>query len=75
VVLAVALLATSVFSLATPAVTLAWDAGAPSSASEKQLVALTNQSRAAAGLKALKVDSTLTAVARWRNGCGMPTRA
>ena len=40
---------------------------AASSASEKQLIALTNQSRAAAGLKALKVDSTLTSVARWRS--------
>jgi len=59
--------ATSVFGLATPSATLAWDAGAASAASEKQLIALTNQSRAAAGLKALKTDSTLTAVARWRS--------
>jgi uncharacterized protein YkwD len=65
--IAVAFLATSVFSLAAPAATLAWSEGQYSSASEKQLVALTNQSRAAAGLKALKVDSTLTSVARWRS--------
>ncbi len=65
--LAIVFLATSVFALATPSATLAWDEGAASSASEKQLVALTNQSRAAAGLKALKVDSTLTSVARWRS--------
>ena len=55
------------FSLATPSATLAWSSGTASSSSEKQLVALTNQSRAAAGLKALKVDSTLTSVARWRS--------
>jgi uncharacterized protein YkwD len=65
--IAVAFMATSVFSLAAPAATLAWSEGQYSSASEKQLVALTNQSRAAAGLKALKVDSTLTSVARWRS--------
>ena len=64
---ALAFVATSAFSLATPSATLAWSAGSASSASEKQLVALTNQSRAAAGLKALKVDSTLTSVARWRS--------
>ncbi len=64
---ALAFLATAVFSLATPSATLAWDAGSASSASERLLVSLTNQSRAAAGLKALKVDSTLTSVARWRS--------
>lgn len=58
---------TSVVALAHPAPTLAWDEGAFSSASEKALVALTNRSRAAAGLKALKVSSTLTSVARWRS--------
>ena len=43
--------------------------GAPSSsvASERDLIALTNRSRAAAGLKALKVSSTLTSIARWRS--------
>jgi len=66
-VVAVAFMATSAFALAMPSATLAWSAGAPSSSSEQQLVALTNQSRAAAGLKALKVDSTLTSVARWRS--------
>ena len=50
---------------ATP--TLAWDADTFSSASEAKLVSLTNQSRAAAGLRALKVDSTLTSIARWRS--------
>jgi uncharacterized protein YkwD len=64
---ALAFVATSVFAMAMPSATLAWSAGAASSTSESELVALTNQSRAAAGLKALKVDSTLTSVARWRS--------
>ncbi|MGK2849922.1 MAG: CAP domain-containing protein, partial [Candidatus Limnocylindrales bacterium] len=58
---------TSVVSMARPQPTLAWDANAFSSGSEKDLIALTNRSRAAAGLKALKVSSTLTSVARWRS--------
>jgi uncharacterized protein YkwD len=58
---------TSVFTLAAPAGTLAWDSGTFSSASEADLVTLTNRSRANAGLKALKVDSTLRSVARWRS--------
>ncbi len=59
--------ATSVASFALPSQALAWDSGAYSSSSERELVALTNRSRAAAGQKALKVDSTLTSVARWRS--------
>ena len=59
--------ATSVVGLAHPSPTLAWDGGAFSSASEKELIALTNRSRASAGLKALKVDSTLSSIARWRS--------
>ncbi len=65
--LVVAFLATSVLALAAPASTLAWSEGSASSSSERELVVLTNQSRAAAGLKALKVDSTLTSIARWRS--------
>src|SRR5262249_10210770 len=67
--LAVALLfaVTSVVTLAAPAATLAWDINAYSSTSESQLVTLTNRARASAGLKALKVDSTLRSVARWRS--------
>jgi uncharacterized protein YkwD len=57
----------SVFTLAAPAPTLAWDTESFSSASESDLVTLTNRSRANAGLKALKVDSTLRSVARWRS--------
>ena len=58
---------TSVFGLAAPSPAAAWSSGSFSAASESQLVALTNQSRAAAGRKALKVDSTLRSIARWRS--------
>jgi uncharacterized protein YkwD len=53
--------------VATPASTFGWSAGTFSSASEQQLVALTNQARANAGRRALKVDSALTSIARWRS--------
>jgi uncharacterized protein YkwD len=58
---------TSVVGLARPQSAIAWDSGTFNSTSEKDLIALTNRSRAAAGLKALKIDSTLTSVARWRS--------
>jgi uncharacterized protein YkwD len=58
---------TSVVTLAVPAATLAWDVNSFSSASESDLVALTNRARANAGLRSLKVDSTLRSVARWRS--------
>jgi uncharacterized protein YkwD len=58
---------TSIFAYASPSRTFGWDASSFSSSSEAQLVTLTNRSRANAGLKALKVDSTLTSVARWRS--------
>jgi uncharacterized protein YkwD len=65
--LALAFAVTSVAGLGRPATAAAWDEGAYSSSSEKELVALTNRSRAAAGLKALKVDSALRSIARWRS--------
>ncbi len=67
--LAVALLfgLSSVFALSAPAATFAWSNDSFDSSSEADLVALTNRSRASAGLKALKVDSTLKSVARWRS--------
>jgi hypothetical protein len=46
---------------------LGWDAGTFSSASESELFGLTNQARAAAGLKPLKSDSELASLARWRS--------
>ena len=58
---------TSFVGLGQPTTVLAWDSGAYSSSSERELVALTNRSRASAGLRSLKVDSTLTSVARWRS--------
>jgi uncharacterized protein YkwD len=67
--LAVALLfgISSVFTLAAPSETFAWDTNSFSYSSAADLVALTNRSRASAGLRALKVDSTLASVARWRS--------
>jgi uncharacterized protein YkwD len=50
-----------------PLPAFAWDANSFSAADEAELVTLTNQARAAAGLKALKVDSALTTLARWRS--------
>lgn len=57
----------SLGSLAAPAPAAAWDGGSFSSASEKQLVALTNRARASAGLPALRVDARLSAIARSRS--------
>jgi uncharacterized protein YkwD len=67
IAVAIAFAVSSIGLLAAPAPTFAWDAGAFSSASEQQLVALTNQSRANAGRRALRVDSALTSIARWRS--------
>ncbi len=58
---------TSIFAFATPSRTFGWDNSSFSSASEADLVTLTNRARASAGLPSLKVDSTLTSVARWRS--------
>jgi uncharacterized protein YkwD len=52
---------------ASPERVLGWDANSFSSAAESQLVALTNQARTSRGLPALKVDSALTSIARWRS--------
>jgi uncharacterized protein YkwD len=65
--MAIAFILTSVGLLATPRTTLAWDNNSFSSASESTLVTLTNRARAQHGLKALKVDSKLTAIARSRS--------
>ena len=56
-----------VVTFAAPGLVLAWSADAFSSTDETLLVQLTNNARAAAGLKALKVDSALTSMARWRS--------
>jgi uncharacterized protein YkwD len=67
ILVALAFLATAVTSLAHPTPTLAWSEGTFSSSAERELIALTNHSRAAAGRKALKVSATLTSIARWRS--------
>jgi uncharacterized protein YkwD len=64
---ALAFAVSSVGVLAAPAATLGWSGGSFSSASEQQLVALTNQARANAGRRALRVDSALTSIARYRS--------
>ena len=66
-IVAVAFAITAVGLLVAPGPTDAWSSGQYNSTSERQLVALTNQSRAAAGLRSLKVDSTLTSIARGRS--------
>jgi uncharacterized protein YkwD len=65
--LAVAFALSAVGLFATPGRVLGWDANSFSSAAESQLVALTNQARTSRGLPALKVDSALTSIARWRS--------
>jgi uncharacterized protein YkwD len=65
--MAIAFILTSVGLLATPRTTLAWDNNSFSSASESTLVTLTNRARAQHNLRALKVDSKLTAIARSRS--------
>src|SRR5882672_3261707 len=56
-----------VVTFAAPGLVFAWSANSFSSTDEALLVQLTNNARAAAGLKALKVDSALTSMARWRS--------
>jgi uncharacterized protein YkwD len=67
IVLAIAFAAASMAGLATPRTADAWSGGSFSSSSERALVSMTNRSRAAAGLRSLRIDSTLTSVARWRS--------
>jgi len=50
-----------------PAAVFGWGPSSFSSADESELITLTNQARAGAGLSALVVDSTLTSIARWRS--------
>jgi uncharacterized protein YkwD len=62
-----AFLAVTVGVFALPATATAWSSGGFSSASESELLQLTNQARASAGLRSLRVDSTLASLARWRS--------
>ena len=65
--LALAVALSSLMGIAAAGPATAWDGGSFNAASERALVTLTNRSRAAAGLRALRVDSALTSVARWRS--------
>jgi uncharacterized protein YkwD len=67
VIVAVAFALSAVGLLAAPPATFGWSADSYSGADESQLIALTNQARASAGLAALKVDATLKSIARWRS--------
>jgi uncharacterized protein YkwD len=67
VMLAIAFILTSAGLLAMPRTSFAWDNNSFSSAAESTLVTLTNRARAQHGLRALKVDSKLTAIARSRS--------
>ncbi len=64
---AIAFVLSALGLFAAPGRALGWDANSFSSAAESQLVALTNQARTSRGLPALKVDSALTSIARWRS--------
>jgi uncharacterized protein YkwD len=66
-IVGIAFAASSIGVLATPVTTIAWSPGAFSSASERQLMALTNQARSSAGRKTLRWDGALASIARWRS--------
>ena len=58
---------TSVGLLIAPGPVLGWSGNSFSSTSERELVSLTNHSRANAGLRSLRIDSALTSIARYRS--------
>jgi uncharacterized protein YkwD len=60
-------IAASLVPQPAPARAAAWADGSASVASERELVVLTNRSRARAGRRLLAIDPALTAVARWRS--------
>ncbi len=63
----IALAASSIGLIATPAATFGWSASAFSSASERELLSLTNQARSSAGRTTLRWDGALASIARWRS--------
>lgn len=65
--IAAVFLATTLGVFAAPSPVAAWDPNAFSGSSESELLRLTNQARASAGLRSLKVDGTLSSIARWRS--------
>jgi uncharacterized protein YkwD len=62
-----ALISASLLTTAGVAPTLAWSGSSFSSASEHELLGLTNDARSAAGLPALRWDTSLASIARWRS--------
>ena len=66
-VLALAVTLSSSAGLFLAPVVRAWDVDSFSSGSESQLITLQNQARASGGLKALKLDTALRTIARWRS--------
>ncbi len=67
IVLLAALVLTSAGLLSAPRTAFAWTAGTYSAADEQELYTLTNQARAAAGIRALGYDTFLVGIARWRS--------
>ena len=65
--LALAFVVTSAGVLATPRAAFAWGDNEFSSGSESMLISLQNEARASAGKKALKLDTDLRQIARWRS--------
>ena len=65
--LAFAFVVTSAGVLATPRAAFAWGDNEFSSGSESMLISLQNEARASAGKKALKLDTDLRQIARWRS--------
>ena len=62
----------SVGTLAAPSPTLAWSSGAFGGDSEQELLALTNETRASAGMASLRWDPSLASIARAEPGHGHP---
>jgi uncharacterized protein YkwD len=65
--LGVAVVAAALIVASSPSVALGWSNSSFSAASEGEMLTLINQARAAKGLSALRVGSTLHDVARWRS--------
>src|SRR4029079_19057437 len=65
--LGIALVAAALIVVGSPTVALGWDNYSFSAASEGEMLTLINQARAANGLRAYQVGSTLHDVGRWRS--------
>lgn len=65
--LGIALIAAALIAAGAPSVALGWDNYSFSAGQEGEMLTLINQARAAKGLPAYHVNSTLHSVARWRS--------